>query len=95
MVNFWNLSSSVSPTLLGLGIVLAAILFIVIAILKGMSLWYAARRGEKVWFIVLLIINTMGILELIYLFAVAKWGKAVPSTPKSSEPQQPYSPNQM
>lgn len=39
---------------------------------KGLALWHAARRGEKGWFIALLIINTMGILEIIYLFAVAK-----------------------
>ncbi len=39
---------------------------------KGLALWYAARRGEKGWFIALLIINTLGILEIIYLFAVVK-----------------------
>lgn len=41
-------------------------------VLKGLALWHAARRGEPVWFILLLLINTMGILELVYLFAVAK-----------------------
>ncbi len=39
---------------------------------KGWALWLAARRGEKVWFIVLLVLNTLGILEIIYIFAVAK-----------------------
>lgn len=39
---------------------------------KGLALWHAARRGEKGWFVALLIINTMGILEIIYLFGVAK-----------------------
>ncbi len=39
---------------------------------KGWALWLAARRGEKVWFIILLILNTLGILEIIYIFAVAK-----------------------
>lgn len=56
--------------------VIGGILLIIILVLKGYSLWYAARRGEKWWFIALLLINTVGILELIYLFAVAKvWGE--------------------
>jgi len=39
---------------------------------KGLALWHAARREEKGWFIALLIINTVGILEIIYLTLVAK-----------------------
>ncbi len=39
---------------------------------KGLALWYAARRGEKGWFIAMMLINTIGILEIIYLFGVAK-----------------------
>lgn len=36
-------------------------------LLKGFALWYSARAGQKWWFIALLIINTLGILEIIYL----------------------------
>jgi hypothetical protein len=36
-------------------------------VLKGYSLWYAARDGQKWWFIALLVVNTLGILEIIYL----------------------------
>ena len=39
---------------------------------KGLALWHASRRGEAVWFIVLLVVNTLGILEIIYLFFFAK-----------------------
>lgn len=39
---------------------------------KGWALWLAARRKEKVWFIVLLIVNTLAVLEIIYIFAIAK-----------------------
>lgn len=35
---------------------------------KGIALWHAARRGDKEWFVVLLIINTAGILEILYLY---------------------------
>jgi len=39
---------------------------------KGWALWRAARRKDLVWFIVLLIINTVGILEIIYIFIFSK-----------------------
>lgn len=35
---------------------------------KGFALWKSARRGESIWFIVLLLLNTAGILEIAYLF---------------------------
>ena len=35
---------------------------------KGVALWKAARNRQKIWFILLLIVNTMAILEIIYLF---------------------------
>jgi hypothetical protein len=39
---------------------------------KGLALWHAARRGQYWWFVVMLIVNTAGILEIIYLFFVIK-----------------------
>lgn len=36
-------------------------------ILKGFALWFAARSSQRWWFIALLIVNTLGILELVYL----------------------------
>ncbi|PIR40365.1 MAG: hypothetical protein COV33_00115 [Candidatus Zambryskibacteria bacterium CG10_big_fil_rev_8_21_14_0_10_34_34] len=39
---------------------------------KGISLWKSARLGHKWWFIVLLLINTLAILDIIYIFAVAR-----------------------
>jgi len=46
------------------------ILYLLIAwsiIWKGIALWYAARNKQLVWYIVLLIVNTVGILEIVYL----------------------------
>jgi hypothetical protein len=82
--SYHGYSLGLSPLFfIGFGI-LAAIIAIVVVILKGYSLWYAARRGEKWWFIALLVINTVGILELIYLiFVVKKWHKGV-SAPASN-----------
>ncbi|MDP2630120.1 MAG: DUF5652 family protein [Candidatus Uhrbacteria bacterium] len=39
---------------------------------KGVALWKAARSGSKPWFVVLLVVNTLGILEIIYIFAISK-----------------------
>jgi len=43
---------------------------------KGWALWRAAQRGQKYWFIALLIINTLGILEILYIFIFSKKGEA-------------------
>lgn len=34
---------------------------------KAVATWHAARNGQLPWFIALFIINTVGILEIIYL----------------------------
>lgn len=39
---------------------------------KGWALWRSARNDSKVWFIILLISNTVGILDIIYIFLVGK-----------------------
>ena len=39
---------------------------------KGYALWLAARRKDKWWFIILLVINTLAIIEIIYIFFIAK-----------------------
>lgn len=39
---------------------------------KGIALWKAARLSQKNWFIILLVVNTLGVLEIIYIFAVAR-----------------------
>ena len=35
---------------------------------KGLALWKSARRGSQGWFVALLIINTLGIFEILYIF---------------------------
>ena len=39
---------------------------------KGLALWNAAKNSQKNWFIAILVINTIGILEIVYLFRFAK-----------------------
>lgn len=35
---------------------------------KGVALWKASKRKDKKWFIAILILNTVGILEILYIF---------------------------
>ncbi len=39
---------------------------------KGIALWHSARRGQKAWFIALLVVNMLGILEIIYILLFIK-----------------------
>ena len=39
---------------------------------QALGMWHSARRGEWIWFVIFLLIHTLGILEIIYLFAFAK-----------------------
>jgi hypothetical protein len=39
---------------------------------KGVALWKAARNKSPWWFVILLIVNTVGILEILYIFVFAK-----------------------
>jgi len=41
---------------------------------KGIALWKAANLKSKVWFIVLLLVNTVGILEILYILIFSKIG---------------------
>jgi len=39
---------------------------------KAWALWLAARRGDLKWFLPLLLLNTLAILEIVYIFLIAK-----------------------
>jgi len=39
---------------------------------KGLALWRSANLQQRNWFVAILILNTLGILEIVYLFFFAK-----------------------
>lgn len=39
---------------------------------KGYALWLTVKNDHKRWFVVMLVLNTFGILEIIYVFYIAK-----------------------
>jgi len=52
--------------------ILLAIIIIWTMIWKGLALWKSVKLNSKVWFIALFVINTLGILEILYLFVFSK-----------------------
>ena len=58
---------------IGFGVgVLFAIVMLWSLVWKGLSLWKSARHGHTVWFVVLLLVNTIGILDILYIYVFSK-----------------------
>jgi len=53
-----------APSTMILGLVIISIWTL---IWKGFALWHSAKNQHKGWFIAILVINTMGLLPIIYL----------------------------
>jgi methionyl-tRNA synthetase len=60
-------------------------LFIVVGlfelVLKGFALWHSARGRQLAWYIAILVINSAGILPIIYLLFFKKKAATVKSVP--------------
>lgn len=39
---------------------------------KGKALWKASKNNQKYWFVTILVVNTLGILEIVYLLFFKK-----------------------
>ena len=48
---------------------------------KLLALWKSARKGSLVWFIILGVVNTVGILEILYIYVFSEM-----KTKKSARP---------
>lgn len=44
-----------------------------ITVWKGLALWKSASKKQLWWFLALLTINTLGILEIVYILYLNKW----------------------
>jgi hypothetical protein len=42
------------------------------AVWKALALWKSARKGDVVWFVVMTVVNTLGILEILYIYIFSK-----------------------
>jgi len=67
MTSLTNISA-----ILGIAFPVLIIILIWSLVWKGIALWIAARKKSLVWFILLLVVNTLGILEILYIFLFSK-----------------------
>ncbi len=62
----------------------AVALFVVIVVWslvwKLVGLWKSARKGSWIWFVVLAITNTLGILPILYVYVFSEIGKKKQTT---------------
>lgn len=60
MVEIFNLATTLSPTFLA-GLIIWEMVW------KGFALWRSSRRNQPAWFFLLFVLNTAGILPIVYL----------------------------
>lgn len=58
-------------------VIMLSILSIWALIWKGIALWKASKNNSIPWFVVLLAVNSVGILEIIYIFFFSKKNKTI------------------
>lgn len=52
---------------------------------KGLALWKSSRKNSPIWFVILLVVNTLGILEILYLFIFSELKKKPKNAPTSKK----------
>lgn len=40
---------------------------------KGLALWHSAQKKHVVWFVIILVLNTMGLLDIAYIYYLSRW----------------------
>jgi hypothetical protein len=54
---------------------LLSVILIWILVWKGLALWKSSHKEQPIWFVVLLVLNTLGLLEILYIFVFSKMSK--------------------
>ncbi len=72
--------------ILGISPLLLFLLIIWTFVWTGLGLWKAARKKSVAWFIVLFLVNTIGLLEILYIFVFSELDKKRDKIEKISLP---------
>lgn len=70
---------------LGVSLWLLIVIFIWSSIWKFLALWKSARKGHTVWFIVFALVNTIGILEILYIYIFSEKPEKVKEKKKAAK----------
>lgn len=68
---------------LGVSLWVLAVILIWSSIWKLLAFWKSARRKHVVWFIVFALVNTIGILEILYIYVFSDMTKKVKRAQKT------------
>lgn len=74
-------SAPVPPSFIAVAGLLLTALILWSIVWKGLALWKAAKEGNKAWFIILLVVNTVGILDILYLYVFSRKSGQQPIEP--------------
>lgn len=80
MINLQNIFSG------RFGAVLLLVLLIWTVIWQGLGLWRSSRSGQRNWFIAMLIVNSAGILPIVFLLFFWKDRKEIKFLKKLKKP---------
>lgn len=67
---------------LGISVWIIIVILIWSAVWKLLALWKSARKKQPIWFVVLALINTVGIFEILYIYIFSN----MKIKPKEEEP---------
>jgi hypothetical protein len=70
---FEYLNEAVSLTGISLGLLIVIVIWS--SIWKYIALWKAGRNNSLLWFVIFALVNTVGILEILYIFVFSKMKK--------------------
>ena len=56
----------------GATLVLVMVLSVWTLVWKGFALWKSSKKNSIPWFVIILVVNTIGILEILYIFVFSK-----------------------
>lgn len=72
-MNYLNLVGGVGSSYAGpADKIMLAVIIVWSIVWKGLALWRAARDRSVWWFVIFMIVNTLGILEIVYLLFFSK-----------------------
>jgi predicted membrane protein len=71
---------------LGISVWLLVVIFVWSFVWKLLALWKSARKNHLIWFIVMGIANTMGILEILYIYVFSDMIKSKRKTQTKLKP---------
>jgi len=51
----------------------------------GIGMWVAARKRHVVWYVIFLLVHTLGILEILYIFVFSKMKRRAEEEPATKK----------